>query len=119
MSDTDIYKKREPMPYGSDRNRKPKRRRRSSRQHRAFDDPNRKRRSRNSGLRRLLHLYRKQENEKVVWWTLMIVIVIGIVSLAVWQFVIREYQIRHAEQQDDYIQYQRVIPETQAPSPAE
>ncbi len=108
MSDTDIYKKREPMPYG---NRDPRRSRRSrsSAPRRAFDDHSRKRRSKNSGLRRLLHLYRKKENEKVFWWTLLGAIIFILFALGLWQFVIREKIINDQEKQDDYVRYQKII----------
>lgn len=90
MSEDDIYKQREPMPYGSGQNRKRfSNRRRSSGPKRAFDDPSRKRRSRNSGLRRLLHLYRKKESEKIFWWTTISILVVFLVALALWQFVFR------------------------------
>ena len=107
MSDTDIYKKREPMPYGSRHPKRPSRRRRSSESQRAFDDHSRKRRSRNSGLRRILHLYRKSENEKYFWWTIGTTLAVVLLVLAVWQFVIREVQIRKQSEQDDYLQYQQ------------
>ncbi len=119
MSDTDIYKKREPMPYGSRDPKPSRRRRRSSRPQRAFDDPSRKRRSKNSGLRRLLHLYRKKENEKYVWWSALTVVVVVVVALAIWQFVIRELMIREQEQQDDYLQRQQPLFEDVQPSAAE
>ena len=107
MSDTDIYKKREPMPYtNSPSKRAGARRRRSSRTRRAFDDNSRKRRSRNSGLRRLLHLYRKKDAERYVWWSALVTLVIGLILLAIWQFVIRENVIRQKEQQIESMQYQ-------------
>ncbi|MBN2162784.1 MAG: hypothetical protein JXR25_15230 [Pontiellaceae bacterium] len=107
MSDTDIYKKREPMPIGTRRPKHSGRRRRSNREKRPFDDQNRKRRSRNSGFRRLLHLYRKRDNEKIFWWSLFISTLVLLVGLAVWQFVIREATIRQQEKGDDYIEYQQ------------
>ena len=119
MSDTDIYKKREPMPYGSRNPKRSSRRRRSNRTPRAFDDHSRRRRSKNSGLRRLLHLYRKDENEKVFWWSVLVVVVLILGSLAIWQFVIREYMIRSQERGDDYIQYQKPLFEEGQPSAAE
>ncbi len=106
---SDIYKQREPMPYG---NRSPKRsgrRRRSSGPKQPFDDHSRKRRSTNSGLRRLLHLYRKKENEKVFWWSVLGTVVVVVGLLAIWQFGIREYQIRKQNNRDDYIQHQQPI----------
>ena len=108
MSDTDIYKSREPMPFGG-RNpkRSSRRRRRSDRPRRAFDDQDRKRRSRNSGLRRLLHLYRKRDNEKIFWWTVFILFMAGLIWVAVYQFVIREGEIREQEQSDTFREYQQ------------
>ena len=117
MSDTDIYKKREPMPYGNKRPRRSTRRRRSDSQ-RAFDDHSRTRRSKNSGLRRLLHLYRKKENEKVVWWSVLVSAVVILIAVAIWQFGIRELIIRSENEQTQYIQSQADIPEA-PPSAAE
>ena len=107
MSETDIYKKREPMPIG----KKPekKRKRRSSSQ-RAFDETNRKRRSKNSGLRRVLHLSRKSKNEKYVWSWLGILFVLVLVLVGVWQFLIQEHLIREEEKADEYIEYHPRIP---------
>jgi hypothetical protein len=119
MSDTDIYKKREPMPYGSRDPKRSSRRRRSSESQRAFDDHSRKRRSRNSGLRRLLHLYRKSENEKYFWWTIAVTLAVVLMVLGVWQFVIREFQIRKQNEQDDYMQYEQQVFESPASSAAE
>ena len=109
MSDTDIYKNREPMPYGNKRPRRSTRRRRSDSQ-RAFDDHSRKRRSKNSGLRRLLHLYRKKENEKVIWWSVLVSVVLILTVLAVWQFLIRELMIRSQNEEMPYTQPQLAIP---------
>ena len=109
MSDTDIYKNRERMPYGGKRPKRSTRRRRSGSQ-RAFDDQSRKRRSKNSGLRRLLHLYRKKENEKVVWWSVLTCTLVILTLLAIWQFGIREAIIRSQNEQTQYIQPQSDIP---------
>jgi len=117
MSDTDIYKNRERMPYGNKRPRRSTRRRRTDSQ-RAFDDHSRKRRSKNSGLRRLLHLYRKKENEKVVWWSVLVSAVVIIIAVAIWQFGIRELIIRSQNEQMQYIQSQSAVPEA-PPSAAE
>jgi len=119
MSDTDIYKKREPMPYGSRSPKRSSRRRRSTGSTRAFDDHTRKRRSRNSGFRRLLHLYRKKDNEKVFWWTILGTVVVVVSLLAIWQFGIREYLIRNQEKSDDYLQRQKPLFEETQPSVAE
>jgi len=102
MSDTDIYKQREPMPVVKGHAKRSGRRRKSSRPRRAFDDNSRKRRSRNSGLRRLLHLYRKQEMERVVWWSALIILAVGLILLALWQFWYRERLIRKQELQNEY-----------------
>jgi len=119
MSDTDIYKKREPMPYGSRHPKRSSRRRRSSENKHAFDHQNRKRRSRNSGLRRMLHLYRKEENEKYFWWTALAAIIVALLSLGIWQFVIREQIIQKQNLQDDYIEYQQPIYEDDTVSAAQ
>ncbi|QBG46578.1 hypothetical protein EGM51_03890 [Verrucomicrobia bacterium S94] len=110
MSESDIYKQREPIPMG----KKPekKRRRRRSDSQRAFDDRPRKRRSRNSGLRRLIHLARKSENEKIVWSVFGIGILLLVVVVAIWQFFLQERLIRQEEQSSDYIENQTVIPAT-------
>lgn len=110
MSESDIYKKREPIPMG----KKPekKRRRRRSESRRAFDDHSRKRRSKNSGLRRLLHLSRKSENEKVIWTIFGVALLIVVVAVAIWQFFIQERIIRQEEKSSDYVEYQPAIPTT-------
>jgi hypothetical protein len=113
MSDTDIYKNRERMPYGNKRPKRSTRRRRSDSQ-RAFDDHSRKRRSKNSGLRRLLHLYRKKDSEKVVWWSVLASAVVILVAVAIWQFGIRELIIRSENEQVQYKQSQHVVPEASA-----
>lgn len=108
MSDTDIYKTRERMPYGDKKPRRSTRRRLSDSQ-RAFDDHSRKRRSNNSGFRRLLHLYRKKENEKVVWWSVLVSTVVILALVAIWQFWIRELVIRSQNEQTHYVQPQADI----------
>ncbi|MDZ8117440.1 hypothetical protein [Pontiella agarivorans] len=107
MSESDIYKKREPIPMG----KKPekKRRRRRSDSHRSFDDHTRKRRSKNSGLRRLLHLSRKAENEKVIWTAFGVGLLIVVVAIAIWQFFIQERLVRQEENNKDYAEYLPVI----------
>jgi hypothetical protein len=109
MSDTDIYKNREAMPIGNKPEKK--RRRRRSGSNRAFDDHSRKRRSKNSGFRRFLHLFRKSKNEKIIWISMGVLFVSILIFIAIWQFVILEYKVRQQEKSDDYIEYQRDIPE--------
>ncbi|MDF7807224.1 hypothetical protein P4E94_07230 [Pontiellaceae bacterium B12219] len=116
MSDTDIYKNREAMPIGNKPEKK--RRRRRSGSNRAFDDHSRKRRSKNSGLRRLLHLARKSKNEKIIWISMGVLFVSILIIIAIWQFIILEYQVRQQERSDDYIEYQREIPEMPGDSAA-
>ena len=113
MAETDIYKQREPLPYGGKSPRKKQRRRRSA-SHRRFDDP-KKRRSRNSGVRRLVHLSRKGENEKYFWTLLGVVMITLLLLVGIWQFFIRESMIRAEEREDDYIEYQRDVPESGEP----
>lgn len=110
MSETDIYKQREPMPIGKKPDKKNKHRRRRSSQQRSFDDKSRKRRSKNSGIRRFLHLSRKAENEKVIWTTFGIGMLLAIALIAIWQFFIQERLIREEESQNDYLEYQPNIP---------
>ncbi|MDF7799776.1 hypothetical protein P4C99_09885 [Pontiellaceae bacterium B1224] len=95
MADTDIYKNREPLPMGNKPEKK--RRRRRSESQRAFDDHSRKRRSSNSGLRRILHLSRKSENDKKIWIAAGIFLVALLIVVAIWQFVIVEYQVEKQE----------------------
>ena len=108
MSETDIYKQREPLPRG--KNPEKKKRRRRSTSARSFDDKTRKRRSKNSGLRRFFHLSRKAENEKVIWTTFGIGILVTVGVIALWQFFIQERMIRQEESQNDYMEYQPAIP---------
>ena len=105
MSDTDIYKSRERLPYGDKRPRRSSRRRASDPQ-RAFDDHTRKRRSKNSGIRRILHLYRKKENERVVWLSVLICTATVLIVLAIWQFWIREAMFRSENEQVRYVRPQ-------------
>ncbi|HEY5653913.1 MAG TPA: hypothetical protein VIR63_06060 [Pontiella sp.] len=87
MSDTDIYKNREPMPVGAKQPRKNYQRRRNRVQH-PFDDKPRQRRSKNSGLRRFLHLSRKSENEKFFWVGTAVIFVTVLLFAAIWQYLI-------------------------------
>ena len=90
--DTNIYNR----PHLQTKSAKPPRRKRRSSSRRKFDDHSgRKRHSRNSGSRRLLHLYRKGDVQKRIWWTLLVLIVLGLVALAIWQF----WYLDHVEQQ--------------------
>lgn len=116
MSDTDIYKNREAIPMGNKPPKKKRRRRSTSRQ--AFDDRTRKRRSKNSGMRRMLHLFRKNENEKVVWISFGVLFVVILVGIAIWQFLISEILVRDQETQDQYIEYQPRIPDVAEDEPA-
>lgn len=92
MSDSDIYKSREPIPQTPNDPRLRKGRRRRSSSLRPFDDHERERRSGNSGLRRFLHLSRKKENEKSFWWGFLIVVVFVLVVIGVWQFWYMEHR---------------------------
>lgn len=122
MSDTDIYKKREAMPYGSGNvPQKPKRRRKKSR--RQFDDQERKRRSKNKGIRRLLHLSRKKENEKYYWGFMITFIVVLLVAVILWQFVIlnikaesENEQMRQGRAQKEQVE-ETTAPETSTAEP--
>ncbi|MEI6891174.1 MAG: hypothetical protein V5783_03290 [Pontiella sp.] len=108
MSDTDIYKNREPIPMGK---KVPKKKRRRSSSRRAFDDQSgRKRRSKNSGLRRGIHLFRKSENEKAIWILFSVLIVLVLVSVGVWQFFLSEILIREQQAADNAVEYQPKIP---------
>ena len=108
---SDIYKKREAMPF--DGNKKPpkSRKRRSSSRAVFDDDHSRKRRSKNSGLRRFLHLSRKSGNEKFFWGSIGAVLLVMLVIIAIWQFVIAEQLVRTEESKNDYREYQPSIPE--------
>ncbi len=117
MSETDIYKNREPIPQpsGDPQHRKGRRRRSSIR--RPFDDNDRRRRSKNSGLRRLLHLSRKSENETRFWWGALIVVVALLTGIALWQFLYMERVAREQARQNDlYVPVQGL---SEPDSPAE
>lgn len=99
MSDSDIYKKREPLATpraGTAVRPSHRRRKKKSNTVELFDDKNRKRRSKNTGIRRLFHLYRKQDREKAFWGGLAAIIVVLLVVIAVWQY----WYIDWAVQQD-------------------
>jgi len=99
---SDIYKNREPLPRTPKESRPKKGRRRRSASRRAFDDTgHRRRRSKNSGFRRLLHLSRKNKNEKRFWWGLLIAVVVGLVLLAIWQFLYLEHVAREQARQNE------------------
>jgi len=99
---SDIYKNREPLPGVPKESRPKTGRRRRSASRRAFDDTgNRRRRSKNSGFRRLLHLSRKEQNIKKLWWGLLIVVVVGLVLLAIWQFLYLEHVAREQARQNE------------------
>lgn len=117
MSETDIYKNREPMPYSEGKSERTRHRRHSTHQ-RSFDDHTRKRRSRNSGLRRLLHLYRKKESEKIVWLSMLVLTVLVLLGIALWQYVIMEHRIRIEEEKNASVQTQMEAEQTE-PSAAE
>jgi hypothetical protein len=109
MPETDIYKKRESMPYGSGQAPQKKNRRKRSSSRRAFDDKDRKRRSKNTGLRRIIHLAKKKENEKVFWITLGGFIVLTIVLVSIWQFGVLEAKVRDAESEyERNLEYDRI-----------
>jgi hypothetical protein len=100
MSDTDIYKNREPIAQPP----KKSRRKRSSSSYHLFDDePVRKRRSKNTGLRRLLHLSRKGENEKFFWWGLLVCIVFLLAITAIWQYYVTEKIARERAKENEAI----------------
>jgi len=99
MSDTDIYKNRQPMPVTGT---KPKRRRRRSSNSEVFDETgNRRRRSKNSGFRRLLHLLRKPKNEKRFWLGLLIGTAVILIFIAIWQFWYMEQLARKQSKQNE------------------
>lgn len=105
---SDIYKNNQQIPISKP---KPKSRRRSS-SRRAFDDKGeRQRRSRNTGLRRFLHLSRKDENEKKFWIGMLIIFVVILVAVSVWQFVILENRAKQQSKDAEYVKYQRNIPQ--------
>ncbi len=109
MSETDIYKNREPIQQTSDDPRFRKGRRRRSSSLRTFDEHERKRRSKNSGLRRLLHLSRKKGNEKNFWWGVLIVVVVLLVGIGLWQFWYLEHVARkQAKENELYVPIQRI-----------
>ena len=105
MSETNIYKRQE-LPPGKGKKRRPKRR--VPRRTRFDDHSHRKRRSKNSGLRRLLHIYRKESAQKHLWRGVVIFLLIGIVLAAIYQFwyldkiVQKEMREKHGELPAEY-----------------
>ncbi len=121
MSDTDIYKNREPTQQATPADpRYHKERRRRSSSHRVFDDKDRKRRSKNSGLRRLLHLSRKAENDKPIWVGMLVVVVVLLIGIAIWQFWYVEIVARRRSRANEgYVPIQSVESTPPATSAAE
>ncbi|VGO21254.1 emp24/gp25L/p24 family protein [Pontiella sulfatireligans] len=102
MSDTDIYKQREPAQLtGNDPKLRKSHRKRRSASRKSFDESGRKRRQKNSGLRRILHLSRKAENEKFFWWSVLwsIVVILGVIG--VWQYWYLEHVAREQSEEND------------------
>ena len=116
MSETDIYKTREPIPQpsGDPKHRKGHRRRSSNR--RPFDDNDRRRRSNNPGLRRLLHLSRKSENEKRFWWGALIMVVALLTGIALWQFLYLEREVREQARENNVYVPEQGLPEADSPA---
>ncbi len=95
MADTDIYKSRERMPVSRENTRRySKRKRRSS--HGDEERP-RKRRSKNSGLRRLLHLYRKEKSQRIFLWIIVILVIALLVYAIIWDLVVKPKKIYEKE----------------------
>ena len=114
MEETDIYKKREPMPIGSTRTQN-KRRRRRSRSEYAFDeDRPRRRRNSNSGLRRVLHLARKPHNQRKILITIGVMTVLFLIFCAIWEFVVVENKARQEEKKFEYMEQSPDIPSAEA-----
>ena len=102
MSETDIYKNREPIQNGPGKVHSKKRRRRRSASITAFDETGeRRRRSKNSGIRRILHLSRKSSNEKSFWWAILSIVVVLLVGIAIWQFLYMEHVARKEAHLDE------------------
>ncbi len=115
MAQTDIYKNNErtQMPSEDPRLRKGRRRRSSSR--RVFDEhDHHRRRSKNTGLRRLLHLFRKSENEKHFWWGLLIAVVVTLGVIAIWQFWFLGEVARKQSLRNEYALPQQNIPRVES-----
>ena len=105
---SDIYKQRPEIPAEKTVNR---RRRRRSAADGTFDETKtRRRRSRNSGLRRLLHLFRKEENEKRIWISALVVALVVLVIVGIWQFWYLEQQARQRAREQEMYQQPRGIP---------
>jgi hypothetical protein len=95
---SDIYKNQQQMPVVKP---KPKRRRRSS-SDTNFDETNsRRRRSSNTGLRRLLHLIRKEESESKIWWGALTLALVMLAIIGIWQFVVVEHTVRKQAQENE------------------
>jgi hypothetical protein len=110
MEETDIYKKREPMPIGSTRTQSRRRRRRSHSECAFDEDQPRKRRSSNSGLRRTLHLARKPHNQRKILITIGVVTLLFLLFCAFWEFVVVEHRVREEEKKYEYTQQSPDIP---------
>ncbi len=102
MSDTDIYKNREPVQNEPGNVNSKKRHHRRSASLTAFGETgNRRRRSKNSGLRRILHLSRKSANEKHFWWSLLGITIAILLVIAIWQFWYLEDVAREQAHMDE------------------
>lgn len=105
---SDIYKQRPPMPAAKPR---PSRRRRRSTADGTFDENKpRRRRSRNSGLRRLVHLFRKDENERTIWVSALVIALLVLVAVGLWQFWYREQQVRKKTREQEQARPVQRIP---------
>ena len=111
---SDIYKQRPEIPVAKSVNR---RRRRRSAADGTFDETKtRRRRSKNSGLRRLLHLFRKEENEKRIWISALVVALVVLLIVGIWQFWYLEQEARQRAREQDKYQQPRGIPRSTQPA---
>ena len=101
MSQSDLYKNREPVQMTSDDPRFRKSQRRRSSSSHAFDEREHRRRSKNSGFRRLVHLSRKSSNEKALWVSILIVTVVLLALIGIWQFWYMEYVAREQSKKNE------------------
>lgn len=95
---SDIYKNSQQVYVAKP---KAKRRRRSSRSGTFDETGERRRRSSNTGMRRLVHLFRKPSNEKKVWYTTLVIVLVTLFVVAIWQFVYRNHVAREQSRQNE------------------
>ena len=112
---SDIYKQRPQITAAKPR---PGRRRRRSSADGTFDENKpRRRRSRNAGLRRLIHLFRKDENERTSWVSALVIALLVLVVVGLWQFWYREQLVRKKTREKEQARPVQSIPRSPESAP--